>query len=331
MARRFPLTPGLKMLGADLGVDPARLLRRAGLPADALDRDDMTVTPSEYYRLCRVFEEEAGRPDLALVVGKAIANGAMSPALYAAQCSPNLATAAERLARYKELVGPFVMTATWSGETLRIETRPQQAHEAPPRSLLAAELVFILALARHATRTVIEPLSVELAGDDPAADTVAAYFGVEPVRGDSFAISFARDDALRPFLTQDEAMWRTFEPELRRRLESLSREGILSARLTSVLLELIPADRATIDEAASRLAMSSRTLQRKLREEGETFQSVLSRTREGLAARYLEDPSLTTAEIAFLLGYRDTNSFYRAYHAWTGTTARSTRSELAQA
>ena len=73
------------------------------------------------------------------------------------------------------------------------------------------------------------------------------------------------------------------------------------------------------------LAVSSRTLQRQLRLEGTTFQAVLASTREDLARHYLSHGAMRAAEIAYLLGYDDTNSFYRAFRSWTGTTPETLR------
>lgn len=71
--------------------------------------------------------------------------------------------------------------------------------------------------------------------------------------------------------------------------------------------------------------MSPRTLQRQLQTEGTNFQAVLTGTRERLARRYLADRSLTTSQIAYLLAYGDTNSFYRAFRQWTGVTPEAAR------
>ena len=73
------------------------------------------------------------------------------------------------------------------------------------------------------------------------------------------------------------------------------------------------------------LATSPRTLQRQLQAEGTTFQAVLTGTREHLARHYLTHSAMTTGEIAYLLAYDDTNSFYRAFRTWTGSTPDALR------
>lgn len=71
--------------------------------------------------------------------------------------------------------------------------------------------------------------------------------------------------------------------------------------------------------------MSKRTLQRHLKAEGTNFGSVLKETREGLALHCLRQTRITASEIAFLLGFDEPSSFYRAFHDWTGSTPEASR------
>ncbi|CAN7594677.1 helix-turn-helix domain-containing protein [Acidovorax delafieldii] len=71
--------------------------------------------------------------------------------------------------------------------------------------------------------------------------------------------------------------------------------------------------------------MSKRTLQRRLGNEGLTFQSLVNQTREELARHYLSQTKLSNSEISFLLGFENSNSFFRAFHEWTGTTPEALR------
>ena len=64
--------------------------------------------------------------------------------------------------------------------------------------------------------------------------------------------------------------------------------------------------------------MSTRTLQRRISEDGATFQELLEEARRELARHYLAHSSLELNETAYLLGYEDANSFFRAFHKWEG-------------
>lgn len=113
-------------------------------------------------------------------------------------------------------------------------------------------------------------------------------------------------------------MWNYFEPELRRRLTQLTSKDSYSTRVRCILMELLPSGECSIEEVAKMLYISKRTLQRKLREENTSFQKQLNYTRELLAKSYIRNKSLSTDDIAFLLGYKDMNSFQRAFNCWTG-------------
>ena len=69
---------------------------------------------------------------------------------------------------------------------------------------------------------------------------------------------------------------------------------------------------------ADKLAMSVATLRRRLESEGTTFAEVLDALRYELAKTYLLDSGVTTSDVAFLLGFRQTSSFFKAFRRWTG-------------
>ena len=73
-------------------------------------------------------------------------------------------------------------------------------------------------------------------------------------------------------------------------------------------------------ELARRLHLSERTLQRRLADEGSSYQQLLNDTRRQLAERYLRDGQLAATEIALLLGYSEPSVFFRAFRQWTGLT-----------
>ncbi|MNT71491.1 HTH-type transcriptional regulator VirS [compost metagenome] len=76
---------------------------------------------------------------------------------------------------------------------------------------------------------------------------------------------------------------------------------------------------------ARELGVSERTLQRRLGGEGTSFQLLLTAVRRARARELLADPTLDIDEVAFLLGYADQNSFFRAFRLWEGETPSSWR------
>ena len=316
-----------KLLILDMGYKPADVLAFARLPGDLFARKDASLSPEEYFNLWRGLEQVGGADELPLKLGQAISVEAFDPALFACLCSPDLNTALQRLAQYKRLVGPLTMDVDITAKGTLV-TLACYGHTGPiPRSLSTAELVFFTQLARLATRERIVPLAASTPDLPGKADLYEAYFGCRLKRSDAIQIRFSAHDAVRPFLTENFAMWEAFEPSLRKRLSALDEHDNMQDRVRSALLEMLPAGLSSIHALAQRLAMSKRSLQRHLSDEGLSFQDVLNSVRQELAQHYLINSSISPGEISWLLGFQESNSFIRAFRSWTGQTPGAYRIE----
>jgi AraC-like DNA-binding protein len=68
--------------------------------------------------------------------------------------------------------------------------------------------------------------------------------------------------------------------------------------------------------------MSTRTLQRRLRDWGFSFEEMVDDLRHTEAVRRLAIGQESMMEIAFVLGYSDQAHFTRAFRRWTGMAPR---------
>jgi AraC-like DNA-binding protein len=103
-------------------------------------------------------------------------------------------------------------------------------------------------------------------------------------------------------------------------LSRAPREDGLSASIRKTIAELMKDGNPKLTRVAKGLALSPRTLQRRLKEGGLEFKALVDDTRRRLAVEYLKDSENTQTEIAFLLGYSEVSAFSRAFKRWTGTT-----------
>lgn len=323
---------GWRLLLRDLGLDERAVLRRAGLSPTLLHGEGSHVSLDDYYALHAAVEAEADDPTVALRAGQVVSVELFDPALFAAICSPDLNTAATRLGQFKRLVGPFSLDVDVGEDETRIGYRCKLRPDVP-WSLGLAELVFLVAFARRATRHEVTPrrVAVPLGPDAPRGPgdlaPYAAYFGCPVAYGDAFAVVFDAADARRPFLTHNARMWEAFEPGLQRRMAEADEARSVRERVEAALFELLPSGRAQIKHVARELGMGARTLQRRLADEGATWLDVLNQTRERLARHYLRNTRMSPVEVSFLLGFEDPNSLFRAFQRWTGTTPESWRAE----
>ncbi len=317
---KYTLNPGWRVLLNDLGLNAENVLKRADLPGDLFARETASLDTAEYFRLWAAIGDEASDPLVPLRMGSGISAEAFDPPVFAAMCSPNLNAALERISLYKRLIYPMALhiERTDQHTGLRIEWLDKTI--APPTSLVAAELVFFVQLSRIGTRTEVKPIKVRAPTPPSPKDSYHEYFGVRVTKGDYPEILFKADDAERPFLTANEQMWDFFEPDLKRRLAELDASATTEERVRAALLELIPSGNTSMEQVAKYLGMSARTVQRKLQSESRAFQLILNDTRTQLARHYLRNSKFSGSEIAFLLGFEDPNSFFRAFHDWTGQT-----------
>ena len=88
---------------------------------------------------------------------------------------------------------------------------------------------------------------------------------------------------------------------------------------TAACLALLSSIRP-LEAIAEQLAMSSKTLERRLAEQGQSFSTLLDRTRFDAVTHYLQDPDMRLTQIAYLAGYTEPATLVRAFKRWTGET-----------
>jgi AraC-like DNA-binding protein len=92
----------------------------------------------------------------------------------------------------------------------------------------------------------------------------------------------------------------------------------LSKKVQSIIIEHLPSGNISVEAVADQLAVSSRSLQRQLREEGQSFTSLLDKSRREIALQYVKNHQFELTEVAFLLGFSDLSTFSRSFKRWTG-------------
>ncbi len=325
-ASRFAIDHKWLLMFERLGPDRAELERLAGLPSDCFQRGG-GLTTLEFFRLWQALATVVDDPAFPISMVENMTTEMFDPPLFAAYCSPDLNTALQRLSKFKPLLCPMRLDVRQTPGTTEIDPVFVETAQLPPPALVALELVFFVQLARMGSRERIVPLEVLSPVELDAPERYREFFGVEPTPSDRMGLVFSARDAARPFIAVNLRMWDFFEPGLCRRLSELTGEESVVQRLRAALTEMLPGGESGMEAVASKLAMSRRTLQRRLAQESTSYQVELGRVREELARHYLVNTDLPSSQISFLLGFDDPNSFFRAFHGWTGSTPERIRSE----
>ena len=316
---RFILDKKYEKLLEYLGISVEETLKKAQIPEDIFRRKNPSMTAEEYFRFMESVDMQLSDQSTPLKLGTINQIESFSPPIFAAYCSKNALTCMRRLARYKKLIGPLLFLVKEEGDEVLLEIASENEELELPEVIVMTEIVFLVNLIRNATKEKIIPKSVTMKYKI-SESSCHEFLGKVISFGSKNMISFSKKDMEKPFISQNDAMWDYFEPELKRRLSELEVDDTISARVRSALIEMLPGGQSSVDDVAEKLGCSKRTLQRKLNEEETTFQKQLNHTRELLSKHYIKNTDMTSDDIAYLLGYQDLNSFLRAFSIWTGMT-----------
>jgi len=321
MVTRFRVGSTLPRKLAELGVPPADVLSQAGLPRGLFDQERILLTTEELFALYRGLSEASRDPAIGLKLGTEHRVERYDPVAIAAVSAHSFRDALRRLGRYKQLTCPEELHLTERGDECRVQFKWLLAHEAEPPLLVDLCFAWVVGIARRGTGGLINPRRLEFHAATGNREMYEAHFGC-PAKFDARqnTIVFAKADLDRPFLTHNADLFATVAPQLEAELKQALASRAIGEHVKGILKQLLAGRRPGIEDVARELRTSSRTLQRRLAEDGKTFQQLMQEARRELARHYLLHSSLELNETAYLLGYEDAHSFFRAFQQWEGSS-----------
>ncbi|MEM7074738.1 MAG: helix-turn-helix domain-containing protein [Pseudomonadota bacterium] len=309
---------------AMLGLQWQDVLDEAGLRVDGTRQGGMFLCGNDYTLIWDTIVTLSDAPDIAQYLGKRMAQGPAVPVLFAMSSAPNFETGLARMARYKHLFGPMRFDIDADAATYTLRVIPAGLVTELPPTFASAQVIFLHAKAKSLSSRAFKPLAVSVPLPAEERASLGDLFEMEPSYGLPM-LSYAASDVRIPFISQNDALWAATEHDLQTQSLIVSGESPMTHRVRASLLEALATTDPTIAHVTARLNISKSTLQRRLREEGTSFQDILDTTRLELAMRYLKSSFMSNQQIAHLLGYRDTSAFQRAFRKWTGTTPQKLR------
>jgi AraC-like DNA-binding protein len=303
----------------ELGVRAPAVLRRAGLPQAFIHQARALLNTEELFALWRAVGEVSTDPSIGLLLGTETKTERFHPIGLAALSSENFGSAIDQMARYKQLTCPEEILQEENDEEWSIQFRWLLADEVEPPVLIECCFAWVLSTARVGTGTRISPVRVEFVQPRAHVKTIERHFGCPVVCGTPRnAIIFRATDANRPFVTRNAELLGILAPQFDEELKEENGDENFIERVRIAIQQRLTGRRPTIEDIADALHISSRTLQRRLQDDGSSFQRVLEEARHQLARHYLNNSVLELNEAAYLLGYEDGNSFVRAFRTWEG-------------
>ena len=311
------------------GHDPAPLYRKAGINPQLLQKSDARINIAHVDELWRLAVELLDDPCFGIKMTAHWHPSYVGALGYAWCASSTLRTAFDRVVRYIHVVTEDLdirieQTAGGLKVTADLEksifTLPQ--HHDVVMSVL-------MHMSRFNYGDELLPVEVCLAHEKPRCEkTISKFFRV-PVVYDApqSSITLSSRDVDEKLSSGNRELALLHDEFLMKYLIEI-KKGDIVQQIQSVIIDNLPSGKVTDNLIAKELNLSERSLQRKLKEHGTTFRTVLDDVREMAAIQYIKNPVNTMSDIAFLLGFSEQSAFSRAFKKWTGTSPMKYRDSL---
>lgn len=178
------------------------------------------------------------------------------------------------------------------------------------------------------TGSTIKPLRVDFEHEKPANTSVHKQIFQCPIHFNqpSNRLYLSLDTLRLPVAHANERLHEALEPYLeRQRQERVVCDDILP-QITRMIAAGMSSGSLSLIDISDQMGLSRRTLQRRLKDQGIEFSSLIEDVRRELALAYMQGSEYSVTEISLLVGYAESSSFTRAFRRWTGQSPQQYRS-----
>jgi AraC-like DNA-binding protein len=309
------------------GIDGDELRRLSGFRAEELSDPDARVPVSKIWALWHAVIDRVDDPALGLHLGEHSRAREFGLLGYAIYHSGSLRRALVRIARYSRIVNEALEVHVLdNGECCGVVVDKEPRLDAL-RHPIDCRLATIVAFAREITAESIVPCEVHFPYPRPQDISHHQRLFRCPLHFEASAskLLFEPRDLDRPVVAADETLTGYLDQLAEGISRALSESVTFRQRVCRAIWSDLSGGKPSVQQVAARLGVSTRTLQRRLEEEGTSFAQELDRLRQDLATRLLQNRSLAVYEVAFLLGYAEPSTFYRAFRRWKNVSPHEYR------
>ncbi|MCF6226582.1 MAG: AraC family transcriptional regulator [Xanthomonadales bacterium] len=308
------------------GIDPAPIFVQAGLDPEIRHNPSARINHNEFRRLVDLAAKACDDPAFGVRATASYHPSHFGALGYTWLTSSTLASALRKFLSYSQLVSDthFLSVKTEGVIVIADYTRPKHLQHPAHRAQIS------MALFVHLFRLILgidfAPSKVEFTQVEPAdLEPFSHHFNCQlEFNGNADRIIFPTSLMERVLPRAYPELSLIHDEIITRYLADREKADIINQSKVAIL-EILAEGNISVGSIAQQLNISSRTLSRRLDEEGTSFRELLSDQRLDMSMRYIRDESLSLTEISYLLGFSEPSSFSRAYKGWTGVSPTSTR------
>lgn len=308
--------------------DPDQILRTVGLDRADLSRPDGFMPCADFARILEEAARATGDECFGLHFGEHYQPKNIGPFIYVVLNSPTIAAALDNIIRYLRVHNAAAeVTVTTEGP----RTFLRQTLIGVPVEDARQQSEYSVAVALNTIRMMVGsrwvPMEVQFAHQPPrqTSEHLRVFGAPVSFAAPTNALVFDPEFVERQVPSADERLYPIMRRYLEQVLQEMPRETDELASVRRAVGEIMREGDPKLADVARKIALSPRTLQRRLKEQGLDFKGLVDDTRRRFSLNYLKDPQHTLTEIAYLLGYSEVSAFNRAFKRWTGTTPVSYR------
>ncbi len=313
----------------DRSLDKRALLASVGIDLDSPVDPSQMVSDIDYYSLLeRIASADPGATDLPLRVGASMRCDDYGAFGLAWKSALNLRGSYERAERYARLltsVASYEVRNAKEGVYLHLHREGQR--RLGLRLSNEATIASLASISQQVSTAAFRPVAIYFKHPSPGSTSPhERHFGCAVHFGSTKdALLVSKETLLKPNRLGDPSISNFFDTHLEAELSKLDDDASLEKRVRIQISQQLSEGVPKISDISRSLGMSGRTLQRRLSDQGYSFQALVDEARRQLAERLLRQTEYPLAEIAFLTGFSEQSAFNRAFKRWAGQTPRSFR------
>ncbi|MCV6972056.1 AraC family transcriptional regulator [Mycobacterium bohemicum] len=318
-------------LVSELGGEPERLLRRAGIRREDIGKYEVFVPLRGVIVALESAAEETHTPDFGLRLARRQGIEILGPVGVAARTAATVGAAmaifGTFLAAYSPAMSVHVEPLPDRPECSFVEFRILMDRMPPANQGVELSLGVILQVLRLLLGGQYCPLSVHVPHEPvtPAAQ-YAEYFSCRVYFAEPSAGFTLRTADLSRSLNHDELAHQAMVEYLSTLIGRRGRD--MSQSVRTIARQLLPAGAAKLEVIAAQFNVHPKTLQRRLADEGTTFFELIDGLRRDTAEHYLRDTDIGLSHLTRELGYTEQSVLTRSCKRWFGTGPAAYRRRL---
>lgn len=308
--------------------DADQILHAVGLDRSTVSDPHGFLPCADFARLLQEASRRTGDDCFGLHFGEQFQPKNIGPLIYVLLNSPTMAVAFDNAVRYLKVHNEGArVTFTYDATTAYLRQSLLGVAAEEVRQQSEYSMVVALNTLRLMAGSRWCPREVQFAHQAPVhtAEHVRVFGAPLSFGCDANTLVIERAFIDKQVPAADERLYPILRRYLDRVVKEMPREDRTLASIRQVIGDSMREGDPKLEDVARKVTMSTRTLQRRLKEQGVDFKGLVDDTRRRFSLNYLADSVHTPAEIAYLLGYSEVSAFNRAFKRWTGTTPSTYR------